>query len=290
MAGKAKQKSIDKKRRKEQYGVPIGLQIIATSFILFALFAFIISLRLIFWAETTDPLREQAIYWFGIALVAISVLCIADFAPNLAETMPFVKEFKLGEFLDVKFQELTSKVDNLETKIDKFTGTRYANLVYLIDRVGNLAMVQRYQYGNRWLPCGTRLDLYETPHEAVYRAVSQELGLSASDYDFWPKHSYKQYENTMIVPRPYQVQSEEHPHEAGEKGEPINKHYDFVYVCKTEKLTPKLSGYIKARWISPAEFFKESEICRQQGQEFTFLDVEKTYKQILIEMGQFFVP
>lgn len=270
-------------------GMPIDLQMIAVGFTFFALCALVISFRLIFWADTVDPLREQAIYWFGMSLLAICILCLAHFAPQISRVFPFIKELSLGKFLDIKFEELTTQVSNLEIKIDQLSSTRYANLVYLIDRAGNLAMVQRHQYNNRWLPCGTRLALYETPHEAVYRAISQELGLSAADYEFWPKHNYKQYENTKIVPRPYQVQSEEHPH-AAEKGEPINKHYDFVYVCKTEQLTPKLTGSIKSRWFSPTEFFMEITLHKQRGREFTFLDIEITYKKLLVEMGQFFIP
>jgi 8-oxo-dGTP pyrophosphatase MutT (NUDIX family) len=292
MGDKLNDKTTNSKSLKPIKSIRVDLNVISIGF---SIFAFLITARLVFFSDVEESLREQAIYWFTISLIVAIVPWMAAIVPWLSELIPLLKELKFGDFLDIKLkdvtnkledtkQEVTSKLDHIQTEIGKISGTRYANLVYLIDRAGNLAMVQRYQYENRWLPCGTRLDLNETPHEAVYRAITQELGLSAADYDFWPKHHYKRYGNTTIVPKPYQVQSEEHPHAAGEHGELINKHCDFVYVCTTAKLTPELHGPIKARWVSPTEFFREIAIHKQRGQEFTFLDIEKTYQKILIEM------
>lgn len=163
------------------------------------------------------------------------------------------------------------------------SGTRYANLIYLLDKHRNLAMIFNTHY-DRWIPAGTRLKPFEMPHLAVHRAISEELGLSQDMYAFWPKRKYPKYEETEIAPRPYQVQIEEGPHKEGENGEVIYRHYDFVYVCITEDSKPSLSSKYNARWIALKEL--REEISNSPDKAITFKDVEITYEKLLEEVEQ----
>jgi NUDIX domain len=232
--------------------LPSPLQIVATvSFI----FCFAIAVRLLFFSPESDVLREQAIYWFAIAL-------IAAFAP-------WIKQ--------IRWKDLEVKLTDIERKLEKLADRRYANLVYLLDRDGKLAVVRHRQYG-LWIPCGTRLEQFEMPHAAVHRAVLDELGLEASRYRFWPENTSIRYGETEIVPRPYQVQVEKGSHREG-----IPYHYDFVYVCITNERSPLLRGSEDARWISVQELEHEVDAA-EEGKPVTFPDVVPTFRKIVAEL------
>jgi len=235
----------------------------------FSIFSFSITVWLIFSSSTRDVLREQAVYWFSISLIAAVI--------------PWIKEFKLGD-LDIKLQNFSNQLGSLRREISRLSDSRYANLIYLIDRNGSLAMVQRPQYENKWLPCGTRLKPYEWPHQAAQRIILEELGLSRDMYSFWPEHKEITYDHTTIVPKPYQVQLELHRHLRDEDDEEIKAHYDVVYVCVTEKIHPALK--VNAKWFSFQEFLENVDLCKGKRRDFTFLDVEKTYEKILKKMGK----
>jgi hypothetical protein len=220
-------------------------------------FSFGITVRLLFFSDKTDVLREQTIYWFAIAVIAA--------------VLPWIRQFK---WKDIEF-----KLADIENKIEWIANRRYANLIYLIDNTENLAVVYHRQY-SLWIPCGSRLEPYEMPHVAVHRAVSDELGLDPSRYEFWPEHKTLKYGNTEIVPRPYQVQLEKGDH----RGE-VPFHYDFVYVCRAYGEKPPLSGKEKSRWVSIGDL--EDEIKKAGVNErVTFPDVIPTFQKILQEMSR----
>lgn len=226
-----------------------------------AIFALGVAIFLIFFAGDKPAPPEQAIYWFIVSLVAA--------------ILPWVKVFKWGD-LELILQTV-QRID------EKLSVMRYANLVYMIDKAGNLAVVFHPKH-KVWLPCGRRLDLYETPHLGIYKAVSEELGLSDSDYEIWPRGQEITYDETDIVPKPYQVQWEHNEQRKGEEGESIKSHYDFVYVCTTNKVRPILSSSLKARWLSLRELQQEIEASKDT--RVTFKNVEKTFEKILIDMGK----
>lgn len=255
----------DPKERADK-GLLIFLRLITGGF---SIFSFSITVWLIFSSSARDVLREQAVYWFSISLIAAVI--------------PWVKEFRLGD-LDIRIQDVSKKLEHISIEVSMLSKSRYANLVYLIDANGSLAMVQRPQYENRWLPCGTRLNPYEWPHLAAQRIVLEELGLSSHTYYFWPKHKEITYDRTTIVPKPYQVQLELHKHLSDEYNQEIQAHYDFVYVCVTERINPPLKG--NAKWLSFQEFLETVDLYKKKKKDFTFLDVEKTYEKILGEMGK----
>jgi ADP-ribose pyrophosphatase YjhB (NUDIX family) len=244
-----------------QESIPILLRIIA---IWFAVFALGVTVFLVFFSENKQTPPDQAIYWFVVSLVAAVI--------------PWVNAFKWGE-MELIFQ----KLESIDKEVKRLSGIRYANLVYMIDKVGNLAVILHPKH-KVWIPCGTRLDPYEMPHNAVYRAVSEELGLNDSDYQIWPKNQEKTYDETQIVPRPYQVQVENIEQRQGEKGEKIDAHYDFVYVCTTDQIKPPLKPELNGRWISLQEFRRE--IDSSKNRKITFLNVEMTYEKILKDMGR----
>jgi len=222
----------------------------------FSIFALSITIWLLFFSEADSPLLDQAVYWFLIALIAAVI--------------PYIKQIRWKD-LEIHLKEIKSKVDEIANR-------RYANLVFLIDHEGNLALVYRREY-KVWLPCGTRLKPYEQPHEAVHRAISEELGLSEQIYTFWPAQDYPNYGKVRIVPGPYQVQEEYRTHRGG-----VPEHYDFVYVCRASEKKPTLSGKpdLKARWVSVKELQQEVETGGSEA--VTFTDVLPTYEKLLREM------
>jgi len=223
---------------------------------LFSIFAIGITIWLLFFADD-QKLHEQTLYWFLVALAAAII-------PNIKQ---------------LKWKDLEIHLNEIESKVDEIGNRRYANLIYLIDTAGNLAMVFHPQY-KVWLPCGTRLITHEQPHQAVHRAVLEELGIAEHSYTFWPEEECSEYGKVRIVPRPYQVQEEKREHRDG-----VLAHYDFVYVCKTKTEKPTLSGdeELKARWVSYGELEQEVE---EAGQTVvTFADVLPTYRRILVESG-----
>lgn len=235
---------------KERRRLPRPIEIAA--FVL-AVFALGITFQLLYWSDD-DVLREQTIYWFLIALVAA--------------VLPWIRYFK--------WKDLEFSLEKINKEVEVIANTRYANLVYLIDVAGNLAVVSHSQYNDRWIPCGTRLDHHEMPDLAVHRAVSTELGLNATQYEFWPEYKRVTYGNAQILPRPYQVQWEKQDHRQG-----VPYHYDFVYVCKAKGECPVLNGVERAKWISYQEFRESSE----SNEKYTFPDVLPTLEKILREMG-----
>jgi ADP-ribose pyrophosphatase YjhB (NUDIX family) len=167
---------------------------------------------------------------------------------------------------------------------------RYANLVYMIDEVGNMAVILHPKH-KVWIPCGTRLKPYEMPHLAIYRVVSEELGLSDNEYEIWPRDQSKTYGETEVVPRPYQVQWEHNEQRQGEQGKSVKSHYDFVYVCTTDKVKPLLrpaatSPVSRARWMSLQELRQEISMHKSTNEKVTFENVEKTYEKILKDLGK----
>ena len=224
----------------------------------FSIFALGVTIWLIYFSEKKgSALLDQTVYWFLIALVAAVI--------------PYIKQLRWKD-LEIHLKEIESKVDELANR-------RYANLIYLIDIAGSLALVYRKEY-KVWIPCGTRLEPYEQPHEAVHRAISEELGLGEQAYTFWPEQDYPNYGKVQIVPRPYQVQEEYRTHRGG-----VPEHYDFVYVCQTIEKRPTLSckPELKTRWVSFDELVREAKTGGPET--VTFADVLPTYEKILREMG-----
>jgi len=237
----------------------------------FSAFSFAIVLHSLFSPDAKETLSSQAIYWFSISFIAAII--------------PWAKEFELGS-LKITLQEFKDELKSIKKEIKEISESRYANLVYLLDSQGNLAIIQRPQYDNRWIPCGTRLEPNEFPHEAVERIISEELGLARRSYDFWPKFSEVTYEETRMVPKPYQVQIESSEHLRGKGGEAISQHYDFVYVCTTFDEMPSLREKYVVQWISFRKFKREIALAQKRGESFTFHDVEITYERILRDMGK----
>lgn len=221
----------------------------------FSFFAMVITLWLLFFKEPDSPLLEQAVYWFLIALIAAVI--------------PYVKQLKWKD-LELQLKEIADKVDS---------NRRYANEIFLIDSAGNLAVIYREKY-KVWLPCGTRLELNEQPHEAVFRAIFEDLGLDRSEYDFWPERDYPEYDKVKVVPAPYQVQEEYRTHRGG-----VLAHYDFIYVCRTYKEKPTLKNdyKLKPKWVSIDEL--TTDIKERKLKTITFDDVVPIFKKILKEMG-----
>jgi NUDIX domain len=230
---------------------PMPFLIVAS---ILGVFALAITVQLLFFSKPDDVVRQQTIYWFIVALIAAS--------------LPWIKEFK--------WKDIEVKLRDIENKIEWIANRRYTNLVYLIDDADNLALVYHKQY-KRWIPCGSRLEPYEMPHEAVYRAVQEELGFKRDRYDFWPPHKDAKYGNTEIVPRPYQVQLEQGNHREG-----VAEHYDFVYVCRLFGERPSFSGMEEAQWIYWEKL--EEEIEKALPEEYTFANVRVTYRKILDDL------
>jgi 8-oxo-dGTP pyrophosphatase MutT (NUDIX family) len=229
---------------------------------LFSIFALGVTIWLLFFSKAESSLLDQTVYWFLIALVAAVI--------------PYIKQ--------IRWKDLEIHLKEIESKVDEIANRRYANLIYLVDQAGNLALVYRKEY-KVWIPCGTRLNPYEQPHEAVHRAISEELGLREQDYTFWPVQEYPNYGKVQIVPAPYQVQEEYRTHRGG-----VPEHYDFVYVCRASKERPTLRGKseLKARWVSFDDFAHEVEAAERET--VTFADVLPTYEKILWEMGLKYEP
>lgn len=223
--------------------------------IVFSLFAIAVTVWLIFFEKPDSRLLDQAVYWFLIALVAAII--------------PNIKQFKWKD-LEFHLKEIKEKVD---------ANRRYANEIFVIDKSGNLAVVFHEQY-KVWIPCGTRLELYEQPHEAVYRAVLEELGLDSRDYNFWPKRDYPEYEKVKVVPAPYQVQEEYRSHRDG-----VPAHYDFIYVCQVPKEKPTLKDDPKLTpmWVSLDQLTTDKK--EKDIKTITFEDVIPTFTKIRQEMG-----
>lgn len=220
----------------------------------FSLFALAVTVWLLFFETPESRLLDQTVYWFIIALVAAII--------------PNIKQFKWKD-IEFHLKEIKEKVDS---------NRRFANEIFVIDNAGNIAMVYRDQY-EVWIPCGTRLELYEQPHEAVYRAIYEELGLNARDYEFWPKIDYPEYEKVKVVPVPYQVQEEYRTHRDG-----VPAHYDFIYVCTVSKEKPKLKEdpNLTPKWVSLDQLTKNKK--EKDKKTLTFEDVIPTLENILNEM------
>jgi 8-oxo-dGTP pyrophosphatase MutT (NUDIX family) len=236
---------------------PSPITILAILGSVFSIFALGVTVWLLFFFKPDSSPLDQTVYWFLIALVAAVI--------------PYIKQ--------IRWKDLEIHLKEIESKVDEIANRRYANLIYLVDQAGNLALVYHKEY-KVWIPCGTRLNPYEQPHEAVHRAISEELGFREQDYTFWPVQDYPKYGKVQIVPTPYQVQEEYRTHRGG-----VPEHYDFVYVCRASEERPTLRGKpeLKSRWVSFGELTREVETG--ESERVTFADVLPTYEKILREMG-----
>lgn len=113
---------------------------------------------------------------------------------------------------------------------------RFANLIYVIDKAGNLAVID-HPYHKRVQPPGSRLGYHEPPHAAIARVLKDELGLDSSQVEMVPKPENTRWGNVEIVPAPVQVQVERHTQRLG-----VREHYDFVYLGIVKDLKPTLSS------------------------------------------------
>ena len=99
---------------------------------------------------------------------------------------------------------------------------RFANLIYVVDKAGNLAVID-HPYHKRIQPPGSRLGYHEPPHAALARVLKTELGLDTSQVEIVPKPGHTRYGDVEIVSPPGQVQVERHTQRRG-----VREHYDFV--------------------------------------------------------------
>jgi hypothetical protein len=153
---------------------------------------------------------------------------------------------------------------------------RFANLVFVIDDAGNMVVINHPVY-KKLNPPGSRLRLFEAPHEAIGRVLHEELGLEDQpgvwrlDEEIHPPMTTFQ---VRLAPRPFQVQVE-----PGKHRRRVREHVDFIYVCRIKGVRPPLnSASYSPTWVSYDEFLKLPEHLK-------FTDVPQTFHRILGELN-----
>lgn len=210
--------------------------------------------------------NQIAIYWF---LVGIAFLFF-----------PYLSELKFKD-IEIKIKDaISNNLEDITKKLDEIAPRRFANLIYLISRNGNVALIE-HKYHKKIMPPGTRLGYHEEPHDAIWRVLKEELGIRNVKLQFWPDFVERTYKDKMgdgqivLVPVPYQVQKEIRPQEEG-----IPEHYDFVYVCLTE-YEFEMHGDMNPKWYSLNEL-KSRENDSRYG--ITFPDVIPTIERLFLEL------
>jgi hypothetical protein len=161
----------------------------------------------------------------------------------------------------------------------KFIPRRFANLVFALDEEDNLAVIEHRLY-KRFQPPGSRLYYHETPHSAIERVMSNELGLNQEQYKILSEDAeLPNYNRAFTVPKPFQVQVEMGKHKLG-----IKEHYDFLYAVRVSGIRPKLNSDQHPRWVS----LKELELLIQDNiEKAPWESIIPTYKSLLSRLNSF---
>jgi len=152
----------------------------------------------------------------------------------------------------------------------------YAVLSYVLDCNHNFALLKDPHY-QKIQPPGRRLKWGEQPHEVALSIASIELGLPIEELKRFPPTKEIRYQNTRLVPPPFQVQLERNPHREAVL------HYDFVYVFSIDRDCPDLNVRDSAdhkfepRWYS----FKDVEGRQKDTQWAPHEDIVPTMRRIL---------
>jgi len=152
----------------------------------------------------------------------------------------------------------------------------YAVLSYVLDCNRNFALLKDPHY-QKIQPPGRRLKWGEQPHEVALSIASIELDLPIEELKRFPPTKEIRYQNTRLVPPPFQVQLERNPHREAVL------HYDFVYVFSIDRDCPDLNVRDSAdhkfepRWYS----LKDVEGRQKDTQWAPHEDIVPTMRRIL---------
>ncbi len=152
----------------------------------------------------------------------------------------------------------------------------YAVLSYVLDCNRNFALLKDAHY-NKIQPPGRRPEWGEQPHKVALSMASTELGLPIEELKRFPPTKEISYQNTRLVPPPFQVQLEGGPHRKAAL------HYDFVYVFSIDRDRPDLNvrrspdHKSEPRWFS----LKEVEDRQKDTQWAPHADMVPTMHRIL---------
>jgi len=129
----------------------------------------------------------------------------------------------------------------------------YAVLSYVIDKEFNFALLKDSHY-KKIQPPGRRLQLNEHPDEIALLIASEELDLPVEELKRYPKFQSTMYEETRLVPPPYQVQVEKNIHKTA------LVHYDFVYVFYIDRVRPPISVRSSREHKSEPDWYSIQEV------------------------------
>lgn len=167
----------------------------------------------------------------------------------------------------------------LEVEIQHSDELGYAVLAYVLDRLGNFALLE-YPKGQHIQPPGRRFDVGELPHEVALHTAAAELNLPVNELEFFPPSTPDLFERTSVVAAPYQVQFER------TKQRSANAHYDYVYVLTIDREKPPLEVRIKdwrkenPAWYSLEEVLENGNSLRFHPHD----DMPNTMRRILADV------
>lgn len=190
-----------------------------------------------------------------------------------------------SKVLDVKPESpesMQNEIGNLlKYKPSNYTPLAFAVLSYVVDKEFNFALLKDSHY-KTIQPPGRRLQPNERPDEVALESVREELDLPTEELQRFPRFTSSMYNETRLVPPPYQVQVEKNPHRTA------LVHYDFVYVFYIDRVRPPTSIRASKEHKSEPEWYSIEKVeQRQDGKEYgPHEDMIPTMRKIKVELDK----